>query len=140
MTGREHVLPVELSIPTWQTLPWDTVRDTETLLALRAKQFEHRDERLREAVDRTVRLREEGKEWFDAQASLRPSPMTIGDLVLIKDVLQDIDMSRSKKLLPRWKGPFRITRITDKGTYLIEELDGTPLRATFAGNRLRKFY
>jgi hypothetical protein len=49
--GYEHVLPVELSICTWQTLPWTEVHDTELLLALRAKQFEHKDARLREAVD-----------------------------------------------------------------------------------------
>ncbi|KAF1828248.1 hypothetical protein BDW02DRAFT_479488, partial [Decorospora gaudefroyi] len=38
ITGREHVLLVELNISTWQTLPWSTVSDTATLLALRAKQ------------------------------------------------------------------------------------------------------
>ena len=139
MTGREHVLPVELCIPTWQTLPWNTVRETSDLIALRAKQFEHRDDRLREAVDRTVRLREDSKEWFDSQASFRAVSMTPGDLVLIRDALSDIDISRAQKLRPRWKGPFRIARITEKGTYFVEELDGTPLKNTFAGSRLKKF-
>ncbi|KAH5702140.1 hypothetical protein HBI20_255490 [Parastagonospora nodorum] len=140
VTGQEHVLPVELSIRTWQTLPWDQVQDTATLLALRAKQFEHRDDRLKEAVDRTMRLREEGKEWFDNKATLRADPMTHGDLVLVRDVIRDLDMSRSRKLEPRWKGPFRIKSISEKATYILEELDGAPLKATYAGNRLRKFY
>jgi len=30
------VLPIELDIPTWQTLPWHEVRDRKDLLALRA--------------------------------------------------------------------------------------------------------
>jgi hypothetical protein len=140
ISGREHVLPIELQVRTWQTLPWDTVRDTETLLALRAKQFEHRDDRLKEAVDRTVRLREMNKAWFDAKANLRPSPMEPGDMVLVRDVIGDLDMSRNQKLRPRWKGPFRISQASEKGTYLLEELDGTPLKATYAGNRVTRFY
>jgi hypothetical protein len=138
--GQEHVLPVDLSIGTWQTLPWNEVHDTETLLALRAKQFEHRDDRLKEAVDRTMRLREEGKEWFDNKASLRSAPMTPGDLVLVRDVIRDLDMSRSRKMDPRWKGPFRIKYVSEKATYILEELDGCELRRTYAGNRLKKFY
>jgi hypothetical protein len=87
-----------------------------------------------------MRLREQGKEWFDEQASLRPSPMEQGDLALVRDIMGDINMGRNQKLRPRWKGPFRITRRTDKGTYILEELDGTPLKATYAGNRLKRFY
>jgi hypothetical protein len=140
MCGREQVLPIELCIPTWQTLPWNSIRDTESLLAMRAKQFEHRDDRMQEAVNRTVRLRNEGKDWFDAQANIRNDPLGPGDLVLIRDVLRDIDMGRNHKLSPRWKGPFRIQSVSPKGTYLLEELDGTPLRATYAGRRLTRFY
>ncbi|KAK1907837.1 hypothetical protein P3342_006166 [Pyrenophora teres f. teres] len=55
VSGREHILPVELSIPTWQTLPWSEVKDTPTLLAMRAQQFQRRDERFQEAINRTVR-------------------------------------------------------------------------------------
>jgi hypothetical protein len=54
--GREHILPIELSIPTWQVLPWDEVSDTALLLAMRARQFEKRDVRLKESIAWTVRL------------------------------------------------------------------------------------
>jgi hypothetical protein len=76
------------------------VHDIELLLALRAKQFEHKDARLREAVDRTIRLRKEGKEWFDTKASLRTDLIILEDLVLIKDVVRDLDISRVRKLEP----------------------------------------
>lgn len=94
---------------------------------------------MREAVDRTFRLRQQGKDWFDAQATLRATPISQGDLVLVQDVFRDMDMSRNQKLKPRWKGPYRVRTVSEKATYTLEELDGTLLRATYAGNRLSKF-
>jgi hypothetical protein len=140
--GREHVLPIELCIPTWQTLPWDEIHDTESLLAARAKQFEKRDVRLREAVDRSIRLREQGKEWFDAQKNLRPEPLQVGDLVLVRDTFGDMDMSRHTKLNPRWKGPFRVKEKSpnDMGWYQIEDLNGVAFRNRTPGNRVIRFY
>jgi hypothetical protein len=87
-----------------------------------------------------MRLREEGKEWFDTKASLRTDLMIPGDLVLIKDVVRDLDMSCARKLEPWWKGPFRVKLTSATGTYILEELDGTQLRSTYAGNWLKKFY
>lgn len=50
-------------------------------------------------------------------------------------------MSRQSKLHFKWQGPYRIQDgIPRKGTYLLEELDGTTLRGTFAGNRLKEFH
>jgi hypothetical protein len=41
----------------------------------------------------------------------------------------------------RWFGPYRIREIPEDSTfYWLEELDGTPLAATFAGNRLKRFF
>jgi hypothetical protein len=51
ISGKEPILPVDLSVLTWQTLPWNKVWDTETLLALWARQFDCRDQRLQDAVD-----------------------------------------------------------------------------------------
>jgi hypothetical protein len=81
--GKEPVLLVDLSVLTWQTLPWDEVRDTPTLLALRARQFDLRDERLQEAVGWTIRLCEEGKEWFDNHRQVRQGSLAPGTLVLL---------------------------------------------------------
>ena len=138
--GKDPVLPVDLSVPTWQTLPWGEVRDTPTLLALRARQFDTRDQRLQEAVDRTIRLREEGKEWFDMHRELRPKPLTRGSLVLLRDSFGDQNKSREQKLRPRWKGPFRVREVSTSGWYLLEELDGTPLSSRKPGNRLVQFH
>jgi hypothetical protein len=69
--GREHILPIELSIPTWQVLLWEKVTNTASLLAIRARQFEKRDARLQEAIARTVRLRYKNKDYFDEAKTIR---------------------------------------------------------------------
>ena len=49
-------------------------------------------------------------------------------------------MSSNRKLSYRWLGPFRVSQADQvKGTYLLEELDGTRMRGTYAGSRLKKF-
>jgi len=49
-------------------------------------------------------------------------------------------MSRSRKLSYKWLGPYKVRKsIPDKGTYLLEEFDGTQLAGTYSGNRLKKF-
>ncbi|KAK1920505.1 hypothetical protein P3342_002805 [Pyrenophora teres f. teres] len=100
VSGREHILPVELSIPTWQTLPWSEVKDTPTLLAMRAQQFQRRDKRFQEAINRTVRLRQENKDYFDDAKVLRKEPLAVGDLVLLRDSFHKTDRSTLTKFLP----------------------------------------
>ena len=49
--------------------------------------------------------------------------------------------STSKKLKYRWSGPYRIREvILEKGSYFLEELDGTPKKNPVHGNRLKKFW
>jgi len=139
VSGKEHILPIELSIPTWQVLPWDQVTDTESLLAMRARQFDRRDERLRESIDRTVRLRHENKDYFDEQKVTRSEHLEVGDLVLLKDSFTANDKSTVAKFKPKWQGPFRINKAGKKGWYNLAELDGTKFRSQTPGNRLKKF-
>jgi hypothetical protein len=63
-----------------------------------------------------------------------------GDLVLKHDSITEIDMSRSRKLSYKWLGPYRVRKaIPKKGTYILEEFDGTQLAGTYSGNQLKKF-
>jgi hypothetical protein len=48
-------------------------------------------------------------------------------------------MSRWQKLQPKWQGPFRIKRSSEKGFYKIKDLDGTKIGGTLHGNRLKRF-
>lgn len=63
--GNESVLPIELEILTWQTLPWDEVQSTSNLLALRVRQLQRRDKDLEEATLHLRHMRLKGKERYD---------------------------------------------------------------------------
>jgi hypothetical protein len=136
--GREPCLPIELEVPTWRILPWDTVQTTEDLVALRARQFERRDKDLEEAKLAVQRHRENGKEvWDNNHRTRAEGALEVGQLVLLHNTKLDKDMS--SKLDYRWIGPYRILEaIAEKGTYILAELDGTRRAGTVAGNRLKR--
>src|SRR5947207_14627500 len=65
----------------------------------------------------------------------------VGDLVLVHRTKDIYTRPRARKLDDRWFGPYRIREIPEDSTfYYLEELDGTPLATTFAGNRLNRFF
>jgi hypothetical protein len=138
--GREAILPIELKFRTWRIQEWDKIRDRAGLLALRTRQLLGWDEDLEEVRLRKQRKRMEGKEAFDRTHQIRQEEIKEGDLVLRHDSIAEIDMSRNRKLSYKWLGPYRVREaIPEKGTYILEEFDGTPLAGTYASNRLKKF-
>jgi len=109
-------------------------------LAVRTRQLQGRDEDLNEVRLQKQRKRIEGKESFDQSRQIRQAEIKEGDLVLRHDSIAEIDMSRSRKLSYKWLGLYRVRKaIPDKGTYFLEEFDGTELASTYSGNRLKKF-
>jgi hypothetical protein len=140
VVGQNPVLPIELSMPTWQTLPFREVKDRAQLLAIRAMQLDLRDQMTKDAVSKTMRMRAARKEYWDDTKEIRREDMREGDLVLLWNSLREIDMSRDKKLDARWLGPYRIHQARpDRGTYRLEDLDGTLLPHTTPGWRLKLF-
>ena len=136
--GYEAIMPIELEIPTWRILPWNEVRDTSDLIAMRARQIQRRDEDLEEAALFLQRMREQGKEIFDETKSIREHPIVPGMMVLLHDT--KLDNNHTGKLLYKWLGPYLIENTTPKGTYTLMELNGTQLAGTYPGNRLKEFH
>jgi len=82
----------------------------------------------------------EGKESFDRTRQIRQAEIKKGDLVLKYNSIAEVDMSQNRKLSYKWLGPYRVRKaIPKKGTYILEEFDGTQLAGTYSGNRLKKF-
>jgi hypothetical protein len=109
-------------------------------LALRTRQLRCRDEDLDEVRLQKQRKRIEGKESFDQSRQIRQTEIEEGDLVLQHDSIAKIDMSQARKLSYKWLGPYRVQKaVPDKGTYFLEEFDGTKLASTYSSNRLKKF-
>jgi hypothetical protein len=108
---------------------------------MRARVLERREEDLEEARYHLRRMREANKERYDLNNRVRDRRVKPGTLVLLHHHDTDVDISRSKKLAFRWAGPYRVKDcIEDRGTYLLEELDGAQLKGTFTGNRIRPFH
>ncbi|KAF1980602.1 hypothetical protein K402DRAFT_295393, partial [Aulographum hederae CBS 113979] len=132
------VLPIELELPTWQTLQWTDIRDTAGLIAMRAQQLSRRDRDLQEAVARMARLREQGKDYWDNAHEARVDALQPGTMVLLKNT--KLYKGFGRKLAARWKGPFRIRAVHEhKRWYELEELDGTMIEGTVQGDRLKIF-
>ncbi|RAQ98663.1 putative gag-pol poly protein [Stemphylium lycopersici] len=140
VTGQNPVLPIDLALPTWQTLPFREVKDRAQLLAIRAMQLDLRDQFKKEAIARTNRMRAAKKEYWDDTREIRREEIARGDLVLLWNSVREIDMSRDRKLDTRWLGPYRVHEARpDRGTYRLEDLDGTVFPHTTPGRRLKLF-
>jgi hypothetical protein len=137
--GQNPVLPIELAVPTWQSLPWAEVRTQAELIAVRAAQLQFRKEHLEEAVHRTRRLRSEAIELRNDKKT-PPTPLREGDLVLIWDAIKSIDKSSTRKLSDRWLGPYRVQRAwQEKGYYQLEDLNRVAFASTIRADRLKRF-
>lgn len=136
--GEDCVLPIELSAETWATVDWNKVDTREKLLAVRARQLQRRQEDLVKAAAAVKASREGNKKWFDKNKIIRKDNLAVGDWVLVHNT--QLEKQWSKKLDNRWFGPYRIRSISDKGTYLLEEPDGTELKPIYAGERIKRFY
>ena len=139
--GRECLLPVELMIESWQTVDWEGIKSREDLILARMQQLDHRRVTETIAAISLRNSRKANKVYFDLHKRLRPDSQRLcaGDLVLVYD--STLQKNRHTKFADNWRGPYRIVEKPENSTfYLLEELDGTPLARSVAGNRLKKFY
>jgi hypothetical protein len=86
----------------------------------------------------------QNKAYFDAVACLRSENQAIqvGNLVFVfrPFILLPIK-SRDTKLDERWQGPYCVKEKPQDSTYyLLEELDGTPMKHKCAGDQVKKYY
>ncbi|KAK6141011.1 hypothetical protein DH2020_025249 [Rehmannia glutinosa] len=60
----------------------------------------------------------------------------VGDLVLKK-----VEVSKHVgKLDPNWEGPYKVVRVSGKGAYRLEDLQGKELHRPWNAHNLRRFY
>ena len=119
-------------------MDWNKVDTWEKLLAVRARQLQRRKEDFEKAAAAVKVSRERNKKWFDKNKKLRKDKLVVGDWVLVHNM--QLEKQHSKKLDNRWLGPYKIRSISNKGTYLLEEPDGTKLKSIYAGESVKRFY
>ncbi|KAL3680762.1 hypothetical protein R1sor_023718 [Riccia sorocarpa] len=139
MLGQKPIIPIEDTVLSWVSLPWEDGVDHETLLALRIQQLERREEDLADAQEKLKQARLKNKLRFDKTHRLRPKHIKVGDWVLVYDSSLENQHSTTRKFSRRWFGPYVVLVVNDNATYLLRELDGTPLRLVVAGKRVKLF-
>ena len=115
-------------------LPVDEARGYQTLMG-----------RLLQIIDKVPQLRNKTKETIcTAQEKLdksfeedRQKLFKKGDLVLYFDKAKANRFDA--KLEPKWKGPYEICQVLDKGAYRLS-IDGVAIKNTVNGNLLKPFY
>lgn len=93
--GQAAVLPIELEIPMWKTLPWEKVRTREELIAFRARQIERRDDDIEDAV---LHVRRTHKDYFNNRNSVRTQPLAVDQMVLLHHTRREDDITLFQKL------------------------------------------
>ena len=117
------------------------MKTREDLLTARRRQLDQKVLMENHASQNIRNSRNTNKVYFDQIKQLRKDKLHIGDLILVHQTKDSYSRNRAKKLDDRWFGPYRIREIPDDSTfYYLEELDGTHLKPTFAGNRLKRLF
>ena len=134
--GVHPVLPIDLFEATFLVQGFKDGMPTEELLALRIRQLEKHPKDIEEAAKSLASSRMKSKEQFEKRYQKRITKKTFGpgDLVLIRN--SEVEQELSRKVKPRYIGPYRVVRQTRGGSYVLAELDGTVRRSGVAAFRL----
>ena len=141
--GRDCLLPVDFTLESWSVVDWEgEVKTREDLIMARMRQLDQKVLTEVQAAENLRNSRKANKTYYDQHKRLRPEAqqLHIGDLVLLHRTKDSTSRSRAGKFDDRWDGPYRIRKIPDDSTYYLLELDGTELKHTYAGNRLKRFF
>jgi hypothetical protein len=137
------LLPIQLAINSWNVIDWDEVKNREDLILARMQQLDERRLMEVDAARNLRRSRLQNKTYFDMSKRLRPDGQKLhnGDLVLAFRFPNQTTTLRKRKLDERWIGPYRIRdEVEDSTYYMLEELDGTPLKRKFPGDQLKLYF
>ncbi|KAK4690749.1 hypothetical protein P7C70_g9499, partial [Phenoliferia sp. Uapishka_3] len=138
--GTEAVLPIDQNEDTWIISDWKDEKYTRSeLLRARFAQLERKSDLLIKAAEKLKAARLASVLYHDrVNAHRLRDPLKEGVLVLVHNA--KLDTLHGGKFLPRWTGPYRVSTRLKKGSYLLEELDGTRMKRVYAARRVRRYY
>ncbi|XP_075085006.1 uncharacterized protein LOC142168246 [Nicotiana tabacum] len=118
--GAEALIPVEVGEPTLRFYRTNEEANNEALLVKLNLLDEHRNL----AYVRMVAQNQRMGRYYNRRVNLHY--LNVGDLVL-RNVIQSTWKVNAEKLGPTWDSPYRISAITGKGSYELENQDGVKL-------------
>ena len=128
-------MPWEFTVPSLRAALSHKLGDEESLRE-RLVQLERLDEARQEAVFIADIKPRQRAEWHHRQTKLQTYQP--GDWVLKLRNRKDKSEQSTGKFKTVWKGPYRINRVFENGTVLLEE-DGAIKGKPINGNRLRPY-
>ena len=137
----EPALPFDLTEATFLVDGFHSGMDPDELLALRIRQLEKRPDDLQRAMSTLHASRLRSKRHFEKIYAHRMiyDDFKPGELVLVRNVQVEKELDRKSK--PRYLGPYEVVRRKSNSTsYVLKELDGTPMRQGVAAFRLIPYY
>ncbi|CAG8646030.1 3855_t:CDS:1, partial [Ambispora leptoticha] len=133
--GRDAIMPVELTLESYQVFMAKQGWNTDELLAFRTLQIKGLVTELKEAKANRDELHERWKKFHDRHANENKEKIEIGDLVLVYDSTLD---NTPRKLDYRWVGPYVVRRVGQNGHLYLNEMDGSELKDPFTRNRVKR--
>ncbi|XP_075108946.1 uncharacterized protein LOC142180775 [Nicotiana tabacum] len=124
---------MEVGEPTLRFSRTNEGTNNEALLVKLDFLDEHRDLVHMKKVDQKKRM----ERYYNPRTNLRY--FKVGELVLRK-VIQRTQEVNVGKLRSIWEGPYRISAITSKGSYELDNQDGVKLPSNWNVTHLKRFY
>jgi hypothetical protein len=137
--GQLSVLPVDLEMESYLGIDWLDIHTTEELLEARTKQLERQDEVIEEAQSKLMQAQETSVQYWDRKMAARlQDPLDPGELVLVYN--KSLEDQWGKLFANRWNGPYKVKKQLSKGSYVLEEVDGTKLKRNYAASHIKQFF
>ncbi|GKD31267.1 hypothetical protein Tco_1242045 [Tanacetum coccineum] len=118
----EAVIPAEIGMPTLRTAEIDMVWNDKALEI----NLDLLEERREQAAIRKARSKAKMEKYYNSKVC--NTSFTPGDLVYRNN---DTNHAKeSKKLCPKWEGPYKVTKALGKGAYKLRDRNGKLLLRT----------
>lgn len=125
--GADPILPFDLAEATFLVEGFRSGMTTAELLTLRIRQLSKHDRDIKKAAETLKQARFYSKAQFEKKfkRKLQKEEYKKGELVLIRNVAIETEVSSTHKTDDRYLGPYEVVRKNKGGAYILKELDGT---------------
>lgn len=136
--GTHPLLPCDLAEATFMVTDFKPGMSDIELLAARTRQLLKLPGDVQRAASILKKSRFQSKEAFERKFGRRmiEKEFLPGEPVLLRNNQLEDTVSIARKVDNRYMGPYQVVRQTRGGSYILAEMDGTPLRTTVAAFRL----